>query len=231
VGVQLGHFTAICMNYRTAPGTSNAQTTLLLGNAIFLPRVPTVRILAYGEYADPAVQLQVDTTIAAAASRVGQQFSLTRVNDSASVPPMLSKSNYDVFLVYEQLNAPAGALSSIGSVWASSLESFSYVGGVIVMLDGGQGIREMTELFTSTRLFTATGETLLSSSTILENRVNTDVVGASLVTKFPTQDDTCVFETSSVPPENTNYVITEPSGDAGQGRPVVVHSARVAPQG
>ena len=50
VGVEPGHFVAICMNYRSAPGR---QTTLLLGNSVFLPRLPNVRILAYDQYADP----------------------------------------------------------------------------------------------------------------------------------------------------------------------------------
>jgi hypothetical protein len=145
------------------------------------------------------------------------------------VPPLLSKSKFDVFLVYEQPYAPVGELSSIGSVWASSLESFGYVGGVIVMLDGAQGVREMTDLFTSTRLFSTTGEVGLSSSAILQTRVKIDAVVASMVTEFPSQADTCGFETSLIAPADTSYVITEPIGDAGEELPVVVHSTRTAP--
>src|ERR1700690_309648 len=44
-GATTGDFVAICMNYRTAPGPLTIQTTLLLGNSVFLPRVPNVRIL------------------------------------------------------------------------------------------------------------------------------------------------------------------------------------------
>ena len=230
VGAQTGHFIAICINYRNGPGPNTTQTTLLLGNAIFLPRAPTVRILAYDEYADPSAPQQVDATIAAASSQTGRQFSITRVHSSVDVPPLLSKSKFDVFLVYEQLYAPAGELSSIGSVWASSLESFGYVGGVIVMLDGGQGVREMTQLFTSTRLFSTTGEVGLSSSAILQTRVKNDAVVTSMVTEFPTQADTCGFQTSLIAPADTSYVVTEPVGDAGEELPIVVHSTRTAPQ-
>ena len=228
VGTQTGHFIAICMNYRTAPGPNTAQTTLLLGNAVFIPRAPVVRILAYDEYADPSAPPQVNATIARAS--VGQEFSITQVHSSVEIPPLLSKAKFDVFLVYEQPYAPAGELSSIGSVWASSLESFGYVGGVIVMLDGGQGVREMTQLFTSTRLFTTTGEVGLSSSAFLQTRVKNDVVGNGMSSEFPTQADTCGFETSLTAPAETSYVITESIGDAGDELPVVVHSTLTAPQ-
>ena len=71
VGAQTGHFIAICVNYRNGPGPNTTQTTLLLGNSIFLPRAPTVRILAYDEYADPSGSQQVDATIAAASTQIG----------------------------------------------------------------------------------------------------------------------------------------------------------------
>jgi len=228
VGVLPGDFVAICMNYRTAPGTPGAQTTKLLGNAIFLPGVPTVRILAYDEYADTSVRQRVDATITASAA--GRLYSITRVSNSADVPTLLNKTNYDVFLVYEQPNAALGVLSNIGSLWASSLESFSYVGGVVVVLDGGQGVREMPQLLTSTRLFSVDREVVISSSTLLDNRVSTDAVGTRIFTPLTCQDDTCVFETSVTPNATTTFVITEPANDAGIARPVVVHMTRTAPR-
>jgi hypothetical protein len=227
VGVQTGDFVAICMNYRAAAGQ---QTTKLLGNSLFLPGVATVRILAYDEYADLVVAQQVDATIAAAASRAGQQYTIARVSSSAEVPGRLSKTNYDTFLVYEQPNAPAGELSSIGSIWSKSLSSFSYVGGTIVMLDGGQGIGEMTQLFKSTTLFSAESEVRLSPSVLLVRAAGTDAVASKLVSPFTCQSDTCVFDTTITPDANTTFVVTEPVEDGGTPRPVVVHIARTAPQ-
>jgi hypothetical protein len=215
------------MNYLTAPGP---QPTLLLSNSIFLPRVPNVRILAYDEYIDPLVGNQVDATIAAEAAKLGQQFSISRVSKSLDVPTRLNKLNYDVFLVYEQPKAPPSELSNVGSLWASSLESFSYVGGVIVMLDGGQGVKEMTQLFTATRLFPVNDEVGLSSGTYLATRVLGDQVATRMTTQFPCQNDSCVFETSLTPDANTTFVITEPAPIIGAPRPVVVHITRIAPQ-
>jgi hypothetical protein len=225
VGVQAGDFVAICMNYRSA---ANAQTTLLLGNSVFLPRVANVRILAYDQYAEAAVTQQVDTTIAGAA--LGRQYSISRVSNSADVPTRLSRSNYDVFLVYEQPNAPPGELSNIGSIWSKSLESFSYVGGAIVMLDGGQGVREMSQLFTSTTLLSVDSEVGLSSGTLLKKAVQSDSVVQGMFSPFACHNDTCVFETSVTPDADTSFVVTELANDAGIARPVVVHITRTAPQ-
>jgi len=227
VGVQTGDFVAICMNYRTVAGQ---QTTKLLGNAVFLPNLATVRILAYDEYADPLAVQQVNATIAAAADRAGQDYSITRVSTSSEVPTRLSKTNFDTFLVYEQANAPAGELSNIGSIWLKSLSSFSYVGGTIVMLDGAQGVREMTELFRSTTMFDATGEAILNPSILLNRATGTDAVASKIVSPFTCQSDTCAFETSITPDGNTTFVVTEPADDGGLARPVVVHIARTAPQ-
>lgn len=227
VGVQTGDFVAICMNYRSVAGQ---QTTKLLGNAVFLPNLAQVRILAYDEYADPTSVQQVDATIAAAASRAGQQYSITRVSSSSELPTRLSKTNFDTFLVYEQPNAPPGELSNIGSIWSKSVSSFSYVGGTIVMLDGAQGIREMTQLFRSATLFAADGETPLSPSVLLNRAAGTDAVASKIVSPFACQSDTCAFDTSVMPDSNTTFVVTEPLEDGGTARPVVVHIARTAPQ-
>ena len=227
VGVQPGDFVAICMNYR---GTAGTQATKLLGKAVFLATVPNVRILAYDEYADNATTQHVDQTIRSASTLLGRQYSIARVSKSTDVPTLLSKADYDAFLVYEQPNAPPGELSNIGSLWASSLESFSYVGGDIVILDGGQGVREMTQLLTSTRLFTVTDEVAISSASLLQNRVSTDAVASGLTSQFTCQNDTCVFETTGAPTSNASFVITEPANDAGSARPVVVHMTRNAPQ-
>ncbi len=228
VGVQTGDFVAICMNYRALAGT---QTTILLGKAMFLPAVATVRILAYDQYADAAAAQQVDATLKVAATQyLGRQFTMTRVSNSTDVRTLLTKSNYDAFLVYEQPNAPPGELSTIGSLWASPLASFTYVGGTIVVLDGGQGVREMTQLLTSTRLFPVNDEVGISASTYLYRPASTDALATGLTTQFPCQNDTCAFETPVTPDATTSFVVTEPLNDAGLERPVVVHTTRIAPQ-
>jgi len=229
VGARPGHVVSICMNYRTAPGPLTTQTTRLLGNSLFLPRVPTVKILAYDEFADANVRQQVNSTIAAASSLIGQLYSITHVSSSTDVLSMLNISDYDVFLIYEQPKASTGALSDIGSLWESTLKSFSYVGGVIVILDGGQGVREMSQFITSTHLLTVDSEVMLAPGTQLANRALGDQVAAFMTDKFPCQADTCAFETPELPNAYTTFVTTEPDTDAASGRPVVIHMTRIAP--
>jgi hypothetical protein len=212
------------MNYRTP---SQGPTRLVLGNSIFLPKSNPVRILAYGEFADPAAVQQVDATIADVAG--GRLYTVTRAAHSADVPTILRKSDFDVFLVYEQTGAKAGDLSNMGDLWAASLESFSYVGGVIVVLDGGQGVREMAQLITSTRMIQVTDEVVLTPPPTLSNRLPGDAVGSNITTALPAQLDTCVFETPVIQDANTAFVITE-LGAAATARPVVIHLTRIAPQ-
>jgi hypothetical protein len=187
-----------------------------------------VRILAYDEYVETAWRQQVDITITLAAALGGYKYTMTSVHKNEDVPNILRKADFDVFLVYEQPKAPAGALSDVGDRWASALTSFTYVGGVVVALDGGQGINEMSKLFTSTRLFPVSGELSVSPSTSLV-RLGSDVIVRNVITPFATQADTCGFETSLVPDSNTAFVVTAPSGDAGGTLPVAIHLTRIAP--
>ena len=224
VGVRPGNFVGICMNYRTA---TNAQTLRILGNSISLASSSPIRILVYDEYADTSARQQVDATLGALTGQTGP-LTITHVSNSADVPSVLRASDYDVFLVDEQPNAPTGELSRIGDLWASALESFTYVGGVIVMLDGGQGVHEMPQLFTSTRMFQVNSEVVLTPPPLLVDALPGDFVGAHLFTPLPSQADTCVFDTSTTPNANTSFVITE-STDAGAARPVVVHISGLVP--
>ena len=224
VGVQVGHFVGICMNYRTP---SSGPAPYILGNSIMLATSNPIRILAYNEHADPTTQQKVDAIIA---STVSTPVSISYISDSTQVRNQLLRANYDVFLVYEQPNAAHDELASIGDVWASPLESFTYVGGVVVMLDGGQGVAEMSQLFTNTRMLQVTDEVILTPPPLLALRAGGDAIGARhMTTQLPSQADTCVFDTTLTPDQTTSFVITD-QPEAGTPRPVVVHITRIAPQ-
>jgi hypothetical protein len=227
VGAQAGHFVGICMNYRTPAAKPSRY---VLGASIFVKRTRPVRILAYDEFSDKiTAEPQVEAELAQIAS--DPQFgpiTIAHISQSADLPNVLRKSDYDVFLVYEQPNAPTGVLTSVGDLWASSLESFTYVGGVVVVLDGGQGVREMSQFLTSARLFPATNEVPLSPGAWLSVSNAADAVGTNLFDPLQSQSDTCVFETSTVLESRSVVVVDQ--NDAGTSRPVVVHFPRSAPQ-
>jgi hypothetical protein len=213
------------MNYRET--SAGVTPTTLLGNAVFLPRFNPVKILAYDEFADPSVRSRVDLTIGWAGADIGQGYRITSINHPDSVNSQLKKPDYDVFLMYEQSLAPTGTLSTYGSKWAQTLESFSYVGGVIVVLSGATGTKEMPEFLTSARLLEVTSETAVSNSFVY-NREPGSSLGTGVENQFLAPHDACVFTTPAPSNGSTLFVVTDNAAAASR-RPLAVQRLAIAP--
>jgi hypothetical protein len=224
IGAQAGHIVTICMNYREV--SQYSQPTTLLGNAVFLPMNSPVKILAYAEYPDATVRARVDTVIRWAGQARGRSYSITAVTTPDEVNGKLKKPDFDVFLVYDQQLAPAGTLGTYGTQWSKTLESFSYVGGVIVVLDGNTGQREMGELLTNSALLPVSGETSVSRTQVY-NRDPGDVIGVNVVSPFLAPRDSCVFTTSAVDDLTTSLVVTDNPATPSARRPLAVHRIAV----
>jgi len=220
VGAKAGHIVAACMSYQQNFQTSSQ--TVLLGNAVFLPFANPMRILAYDQYVQSSVRQRVDQTIGWAAAARGRTYNITSVSTVAAVPQKLNVLDYDVFLVYDQPNAPAGALASAGTAWATTLDSFARAGGVIVVLSGGDGVGEMPDLLTNSNLVPVSAETDVTNSQ-LYNRAPTDAIGVNVLTPFIGTRKSCTFTTSVTPDATTTFVITDQGPTGPVGSPVVVH--------
>lgn len=222
VGAGFGHIVLACMNFEQTG--RNAQPTVLLGNAVFLPlpQHDPVRILAYDEFASSGVATKVDTTIGWAATARNRTFQLSRISNGADVPTTLSILEYRVFLVYDQPNAPSGALGNDGNLWQQTLNAFVRAGGTVIVLDGADGVDQMPDLLTKADLLSVTGDTNVSGSE-LYNRAPTDAIGLNVLSPFLAYQLSCTFTTSVTPSSTTAFVVTNSPPDAGLGAPVVVH--------
>lgn len=220
VGAKAGHIVAACMSYQQ--NFQSSSQTVLLGNAVFLPFANPVRILAYDQYVQNNVRQRVDQTIDWAASARGRTYTITSVSTTAGVPQKLNVLDYDVFVVYDQPNAPAGALGSDGTAWATTLDSFARAGGVIVVLSGGDGVGEMPALLTNSNLLPVSAETDVTYNQ-LYNRAPTDAIGVNVLTPFVATRNSCTFTTSVTPDATTTFVITDQGPNGPVGDPVVVH--------
>ncbi len=220
VGAKAGHIVTACINYQQNFQTSSQ--TVLLGNAVFLPFANPVRILAYDQYVQNNARQRADQTIGWAATARGRTYNITSVSTAAGVTAQLSVLDYDVFLVYDQPNAPAGTLGSIGSSWMSTLDSYARAGGVIVVLSGGDGVGEMPAFLTNSNLLPVSTETDVTGSQ-LYNRAPTDAVGLNVLTPFAAMKSTCTFTTSVTPDATTTFVVTDQPPNGPLGSPVVVH--------
>jgi hypothetical protein len=224
VGAKDGHIVLACMNYQNALTNSAANT--LLGNAVLLPPLKQVRVLAYTEFASAASRAKVDQHIAAAAAARGRSVVITPLTKYTSASATLSIANYDEFLIYEQDTADPGVLGTVGTVWqmSSVLQSFAAAGGVIVGLSGGA--YEMDQFFTNAQLLDVSAQTDVTGS-FLYNRASLDSVGNNVISPFSALPASCTFTTSTVPDQTTVFVVRDAPNDTAP--PVVVHRAITKP--
>lgn len=222
VGATAGHEVVACMDFATRPGAGTPQQTLL-GNAVFLTAKNPVRIYAYRQFTPNAVVNSVNGAIAAVATARGRTYSITPETDSTQVPLNLSIFDYEVLLVYDQPNAPAGRLANVGTSWASAVDSFVRAGGTAVVLAGDAGTAEMDDLVTNAGLLTVTGQTSVTGDQVY-NRAPADAVGLNVLTPFLATAETCTFTTPPPPDSTTVFVITDTASSTGSlGSPIVVH--------
>lgn len=219
VGASAGHVVLLCMSYEQ--NQQSSPQTALLGNAVFLPPGNPVRILAYGEHSPNAIENKVKQAIGWAAAAKGRSYTLTTVSSAAQVPTSLDKQSVDVFLIYDQTNAPPGALGPAGASWSAGITSFVQKGGVVVVASGGGGTGEMSALVTSAGLLPVSGQTNATGQTLV-NAAPWDAVGLNVLSPFLALNRTCSFTTSAAPAPGTTFVVLGGS-DAGPPNPVVIH--------
>jgi hypothetical protein len=220
VGATAGHVVLMCTSFEQS--FQSSPQTALLGNAVFLPTVNPVRILAYGEHSTQLIRNRVNQAIGWAATAKGRTFNITQAPNSAAVASSLDKTSYDVLLVYDQTTAPAGTLGGIGTSWASTLSTFVVAGGVVVIPSGGGGTGEMGALVTNAGLLTVSAQPVITGS-VVYNTAPADAVGLNVLSPFVALNRSCTFTTSAAPGPSTVFVVTNGGPDAGSPSPVVIH--------
>jgi hypothetical protein len=220
VGATVGHVVAICSDHEWS--FENAPQTTLLGNAVFLPARNPVRALAFTGFVDPATRASADQTIAWAAAQKGRALVTADATTGAEVQSRLNVIDFDLLLVYDQPNAPAGTLAALGASLAASIDAFTRAGGTAVVLAGTDGAGEMGAFLSDAGLLPVSGQNPADFAQ-LHNRAPADAVGLNVLTPFLALPTTCTFATSVAPDAETVFVVTDAAPDAGTGAPAVVH--------
>jgi hypothetical protein len=221
VGASAGHMTVMCMDY--SQSFRNSPPTELLGNAVFLSPSEPVRIMAYRQNTPIATVNVVRRTLNWEAQDRNRTYAWTAVSSAGEVASSLNVVDYDVLLILDQPDAPAGQPGARGSTIASAVDAFVRAGGAVVVLAGDGGIGEMPELVTNAGLLAATGQTNVTFTEI-HNRAPFDVVGVNVLTPFLALEETCTWQTGETPGATSVFVITDQPSSAGTlGNPVVVH--------
>jgi hypothetical protein len=220
VGAVAGHIVLMCSNYEQTPADS--PHTRALANAVFLSINNPVRVLTYQQYTLAANKNKVDSLINGAAAGRGRTVQFTAATNPAQVAANLNVLSYDVLLVYDQPNAPAGTLGTIGASWLATLDSFTRAGGIVIVMNSGTGTAEMDTLIDRADLLPVTGETEINALQVY-NRAPGDAIGIGVLSPYLTQRQTCTFTTTARPSADTAFVVTTATEDGTPGDPVIVH--------
>lgn len=218
VGGVANHVVLMCTNLGT--GRRESPQTTMLTNALLLANRDPLRVLGYAEHTPYATVRGVQRTLNWADDATARTIELSESTDQAEVPGLLNRDTVDVLLVYDQPNAPAGTLATIGSSWRDALAEFNAAGGVIVVLASAQGTGEMHRFVSEAGLLATTGLTSVTNGDVF-NRAPSDAVGATVLNQFLALESSCTFDTATAPDADTIFVITD-SATAG-GAPMVVH--------
>jgi hypothetical protein len=214
VGAQAGDVILACMNLESIADPQR----VLLGNSVFR-RITAVRILSYEEYASSRAINRVAGAIDTIAA--GRPYNIEVAGSADRVVQDLNVIDFDVLIVHDQPNAPAGALGDIGNAWAETLDSFTRAGGTVLVLSSTNGVDEMHELMTNAGLLPVDGARSVTR-TQLANAAPGDAIGNGVLTPFLALAETCAFDTSlEQDPENIIVVTTDPRQEPVD--PVVIH--------
>ncbi len=219
-----GEFVLIGHDYATNVPNPGSQVKVLT-NAVFIRPSSPLRVLSYERYASAAATGRVRPILSNYAQSISRPLVITTTLLDADIPSRLKVADFDVLFVYDQANAPAGALGTLGTSWASTLATYLAAGGLVVVLDGGGsaaidggGASEMPQLITNAGLLNVTSQTALAQGTRVTNIAPGDSVGSNVSAQYGTTLDSVRF-VADPPSVSVAYVIF----DQPDNQPVVIH--------
>jgi hypothetical protein len=145
-----------------------------------------------------------NSAIDARASALGRTWRLQTFDDYTLLDSLLP--GYHVLIVYEQESASATLMQTVGTAWASTLDSFVNAGGVVIVADYSGSSWEILD---TSGLMTITASTTVSSGTSLTiaapgDDVATGVSNPYIATNgsrsYTTSDTVVVSQTSTAAP-------------------------------
>ncbi len=217
-GAVAGNVVVIGHDYRQSAGTS--QQSKLLYNAIFLNNTTSLRVFSFEHYADAQDVQIIKANVAGYATTHNVTVTYTVSNDDSDIPnDVLKSTQQDVVLIYDQSLAPRGRLAPLGASWAAKLSSFAIGGGIVIAMDGGQGVHQMPAFVTSAALFNTVGSTILSQFTPVKVIATNDALSRGLVSQYAVELNSVRFVTSEPQSAKTIFVVVDPATND----PVVVH--------
>jgi hypothetical protein len=195
----------------------------LLSNAVLLPQSSqTLPVLSYERYASTTDLTNIKSIIGTAATNVGRTLALSPTMMDSDVTTGLTIDKYGVLLVADQAAAAPGVLATLGASWMTALAAFTQAGGVVVILDGGTGVKEMPQFVTATGLLSVSAQASVPLFTQVNVIAPTDAIAVGVGNRYAAGNYSVSFTTEPAA-GNVVYVVAAPSEDGATGSPMVVH--------
>jgi len=218
-GLVAGHMVVIGHDYQ---GSFSSAQAKVLSNAVLLASPKNIKVRSYEENSSIAAVAKVKSTLTAAAISQGRTITYTVATQSSDVTSMTT-SNTDVLVVYDQLNAGAGTLATLGAGWAATLATFTQGGGMVVVLDGQGGANpQMAALIKSANILDVASDTFVKVGTALVVVAPQNAVGLGVLSPYGAGVRSVHFACNEANAGFVTYVVVDPTGDAGTTAPVVV---------
>jgi hypothetical protein len=202
-GILAGNIMVIGHDFqKTKPGDEEA---LLLTNSVFY-NAGAVSLVSYEHYADaPTVAngLSILSRYATA-----QHITLT-VQSTSSDTALANDTTFagvSAVIVWDQPNAPAGTLGTLGTSWAPHLSKFVQRGGIAIGLDADRGVAEMPGLFTNAALLAVTGHGQVMAGSPANVPLAGLAVARGMTSVYAVEQNTAWFTTSEAQTSTTLYV-------------------------
>jgi hypothetical protein len=208
--------------------TYSAAQQRVLANALLVSSASPLRVRLYEQYASAAAITNVKSILTAAATGAGRVINYTAASTPSDVTPGMNAANTDVLVIFDQVNAPASTLAAIGTGWATTITSFSHVGGVVIALDGLGGTSpQMPALIKSAKILDVSSDTTVAQGSALDVVAPSDSVGIGVVSPYGAGKHSVFFACNEPNTPPVTYIVEDPANDAGPTQPVVIH--KVAP--
>jgi hypothetical protein len=196
--------------------SGSAQAKVLV-NAFTIPTTDPIRVLSYEDGASANAVAQAKA-LAAAGLAAGRAVRFTVAESATELASDTLTRNYDIVLIHD---AGPGDAATVGASWATSLNTFTMKGGVVLALDNG--LSPMPQLMTSSGLLSVASHTLLADGTHLAVTGAADVVGAQVLSPYAGFGASVSFQGIAPPSADFDWVVRATGLGGTLGDPVVIH--------
>jgi hypothetical protein len=217
VGETAGHVVVLGMSFMA----SNPATRRLLGNAVFMPASPHVRMLDYQAYSHPSGVKAIKAILDIEAAARSRTWDTDTATSPSAFAMAVDSDGYDVVFIHDQVLAPGGHGVAFASAASASLAAFGQDGGIVVVL--ATSTSEMPSLLSESGLLDTAGFVPLTGASIVKN-APTDSLALTVPSPFFAPMETVAIVTTEPASPTLSFVFTD---DSAAANPVAIHKAIV----